>query len=161
MPSPTQKVLSAIQNIPKRRKSSPALDSTPARGKENVPPGASSARRRMPKAKPRPSLPAINSNESFIQMPDTSQKWLPQDGYIIIKVWVPSTDDVWKMKVAEDVSLDAFSARVARKVAFPVAFSTVVAGQMRAIETEEEFRGWVARRVRYGRNHLLTVHKAE
>lgn len=76
---------------------------------------------------------------------------------MIIKIWVPSTDDVWKLRVAEDVSLEQFRARVAAKVGFDVVFSENTSGLLRTVADEETFRRWVAARVVKGKNTHLTA----
>ncbi|KAH9852506.1 hypothetical protein C2E23DRAFT_921272 [Lenzites betulinus] len=165
-PTPNR-VLAAIHNLPRRMRSgtlrnttNPAMptaapppvpqrpQSTRARtqGKENAPPVASSEappRRR----RPAPLLP--------------KEKWAPRDGHIVIKVWVPTTDDIWKVRVPVGEGLAPFRARVAAKVGFDVAFAAVVDGHLRAVADEDAFRRWAAGRVRGGRNTLLTAHRLE
>ncbi|KAI0827066.1 hypothetical protein BC628DRAFT_1418662 [Trametes gibbosa] len=101
-----------------------------------------------------------------------AERWAPRDGHIVIKVWVPTTDDIWAVRVPATagggggggrecaLGLAAFRARVAEKVGFAVSFAAVAAdGRLRAVEDEEAFRRWVAGRVRGGRNTLLTAHR--
>ncbi|KAI0746916.1 hypothetical protein C8Q80DRAFT_1121610 [Daedaleopsis nitida] len=87
-------------------------------------------------------------------------RWAAQDGQIVLKIWVPSTDDVWKLRVPEDASLEHFRARVEAKIGFRVSFASITAGQLRTVGSEEEFRAWVAARVDAdGRNRPLTAHR--
>ncbi|TFK78819.1 hypothetical protein K466DRAFT_592675 [Polyporus arcularius HHB13444] len=96
--------------------------------------------------------PAASSSSS-------SSSWAPKDGQIVIKIWLPSTDDIWALRVPQDVSLAAFRARVAAKLGFEVSFSAVRFGTLRTVGDEEAFRRWVAGRVRAGRNTTLTAHR--
>ncbi|PIL27623.1 hypothetical protein GSI_10775 [Ganoderma sinense ZZ0214-1] len=93
------------------------------------------------------------------QAPKSANKWAAKDGKIVIKVWVPSTDDIWKLRVPEDVRLESFRTRVAAKVGFEVSFSALVCGTLRPIADDDVFREWVAGRVVNGRNSLLTAHR--
>ena len=88
-----------------------------------------------------------------------TERWAAKDGKIIIKVWVPTTDDVWKLRVPEDVRLESFRTRVAAKVGFEVSFSALVCGTLKTIGDDEAFREWVEGRVVDGRNSLLTAHR--
>ncbi|OSD08155.1 hypothetical protein PYCCODRAFT_1402367 [Trametes coccinea BRFM310] len=165
-PTPTAaknlNVLAAIHNIPRRMRSgqlrAPQAQ-TRARGKENVPPGEQDTevpprrRRRPAPLLPNPTLPGPDAEAQ------AGDKWAPKDGQIIIKVWVPTTDDIWKVRVPADVGLAAFRARVRDKVGFEARFSAVVEGRLRTVDDEGAFRRWVAGRVREGRNTLLTVHR--
>ncbi|KIP09899.1 hypothetical protein PHLGIDRAFT_45214, partial [Phlebiopsis gigantea 11061_1 CR5-6] len=84
-------------------------------------------------------------------------RWDPVGGKIIIKVSVPSTDDIWRFKVQEHVSFRAFRAKVELKVGFAVVFTDRdPAG--RRIVSEDAFRRWVAGRVKNGRNYPITAH---
>ncbi|KAI0659272.1 hypothetical protein C8Q70DRAFT_1054117 [Cubamyces menziesii] len=123
-----------------------------------------------------PSPPPLSSSARFHTQRDTSanpldadaganadadaaEKWAPKNGQMIVKVWVPTTDDIWKVRAPADVGLEAFRARVAAKVGFGVSFSAVFEGHLRAVADEDAFRRWVAGRVRGGRNTLLTAHR--
>ncbi|KAI0646420.1 hypothetical protein C8Q79DRAFT_926387 [Trametes meyenii] len=90
-----------------------------------------------------------------------TEPWAPTpDGRIVLKVWVPTTDDIWKVRVAGDAPLAAVGARVAAKLGFAVSFAAVMPdGHLRAVGDEAAFRAWVAGRVRGGRNTLLTAHR--
>ncbi|KAI1798089.1 hypothetical protein LXA43DRAFT_1106618 [Ganoderma leucocontextum] len=157
-----KKVLTAVHNLPKRTRSQTLLGQ-PARprapGKENVPPGEE------PPSKPRPAAPTHHRRRPapllLGRTPTTghNNKWAPKDGKIIVKVWVPSTDDIWKLRVPEDVRLESFRTRVAAKVGFEVSFSALVCGTLRTIADDAVFREWVEGRVVNGRNSLLTAHR--
>ncbi|KAI0765154.1 hypothetical protein C8Q74DRAFT_1032705 [Fomes fomentarius] len=160
--------------------------STRAAGKENVPPGEQTSSRNggappvppprppVPRGRPAPLLPRTsgptNASASGLDSPNISSPppppttttgddsaWAPRNGRMIIKIWVPSTDDVWKLRVAEDVSLEQFRARVAAKVGFDVVFSENTSGLLRTVADEETFRRWVAARVVKGKNTHLTA----
>lgn len=155
MPSPTaanpSKVLSVIHNLPKRMRSGQMSEERRARGKENVPPDGRSNN-------PRQRAPAVLVTSPSVRVEAGNQKWLPKDGKIIIKVWVPCTDDIWKFRVPEHVTFEDFRARVAQKVGFPVGFSSAAKDRFRSVSSESAFRTWVAGRVRGGRNCPLTAH---
>ena len=88
-----------------------------------------------------------------------SSRWASKDGKIVIKIWLPSTDDIWALRVPQDVSLAAFRTRVAAKLGFEVSFSAVRFGTLRTIGDEEAFRKWVSGRIKDGRNTTLTAHR--
>lgn len=100
---------------------------------------------------PLPALPAGAPHEP----------WAVREGRMVIKVWVPTTDDIWKVRVPAGAGLGEFGAAVAAKIGFAVSFSAVVEGRLRTIGDEDAFRRWVAGRVREGRNTLLTAHRLE
>ncbi|KIK73883.1 hypothetical protein PAXRUDRAFT_58629, partial [Paxillus rubicundulus Ve08.2h10] len=50
-------------------------------------------------------------------------KWAPENGHIIIKVFVPSTDDIWKLRVPHDITLFSFTSKVTSKLGLSIAFS--------------------------------------
>ncbi|KAI0685754.1 hypothetical protein BC835DRAFT_1246905, partial [Cytidiella melzeri] len=122
-----------------RRMASGQLSEKPrARGKENYAPVA-----------PPPALPSYS--------PDLHQ-WDPVDGMIVIKVSVPSTDDIWRFKVPLTMSYRAFRAKVELKVGFAVSFADgPTTSRARRVGSEERFRRWVAGRVKNGRNCPLTA----
>lgn len=115
-------------------------------------PPASSARFPLPTYTPNAYTPSANT---------VHEPWAVREGRMVVKVWVPTTDDIWKVRVPADAGLGAFGAAVAAKVGFEVSFSAVVEGRLRAIGDEEAWRRWVAGRVREGRNTLLTAHRLE
>ncbi|RPD78938.1 hypothetical protein L226DRAFT_479642, partial [Lentinus tigrinus ALCF2SS1-7] len=155
-------------------------------GKENVPPGerntnaqghARPPRPPQPRHRPAPLLPQSSIHATGFdrrsapvrdldlpspRLPSASEssgRWAPKDGQIIIKIWLPSTDDIWALRVPQNVSLAAFRARVAAKLGFEVSFSAVRFGTLRTVGDEEAFRKWVAGRIRDGRNTTLTAHR--
>ncbi|KIJ61442.1 hypothetical protein HYDPIDRAFT_115911, partial [Hydnomerulius pinastri MD-312] len=58
---------------------------------------------------------------SITDSPDS--KWGLKNGKITIKVFVPSTDDIWKLKVPHTITLSRFTSKVLSKLGFHVAFS--------------------------------------
>ncbi|KAF8833941.1 hypothetical protein BDN67DRAFT_873181, partial [Paxillus ammoniavirescens] len=84
---------------------------------------------------------------------DVTSRWAPENGQIIIKVFVPSTDDIWKFRVPHDITLFNFTSKVTSKLGFPIAFSgSCWDGPEYYFRTDEKFSWWVQRRVRFGRN---------
>ena len=117
-----------------------------------------------PLAKGKENYPSPSHGLSAPPAPQSSSanphRWDPVDGKIIIKVSVPSTDDIWRFKVPENISFRAFRAKVELKVGFAAVFlDKEPAG--RRIVSEEAFRRWVAGRVKNGRNYPLVVHKKQ
>lgn len=150
-----KKVLTAIHNIPKDKRRSHSSETHRPRGKENLPPGVSGARL-LPVQ--RSGWPNDESLGSALRTTDNTAAWAPKNGKIIIKVHVPSTDDIWKLRVAEEVTLEEFRARVEEKIGFPPVFLTRSENNSGAvIHTEKAFRKWVETRVRNGRNHPITA----
>lgn len=129
-----------------RRMTSANAERPLAKGKENYP------------SQPR-NLSAPSTTQPYATSVDL-HRWDPVDGKIIIKVSVPSTDDIWRFKVSENISFRAFRAKVEVKVGFAVVF-TDGDSMGRRIVSEETFKRWVAGRVKNGRNHPITVHKKQ
>ncbi|GBE87577.1 hypothetical protein SCP_1102540 [Sparassis crispa] len=114
---------------------------------------------RLPRARTPPPLSSLLDMQDSCD--DSADHWAPRHGLIVIKVWVPSTDDIWAFRVPEAESLAAFRARVAEKVGFAVRLEGKNARtRARMLKEEGTFRTWVRGRVRSGRNHLLTAHRA-
>ncbi|KAI0790354.1 hypothetical protein C8Q75DRAFT_761403 [Abortiporus biennis] len=85
-------------------------------------------------------------------------RWDPVNGKIIIKIYVPVEEDIWKIKVPEGVSLSMFREKVELKLGYPVTFAESMTKKNKMISTEEQFQRWVATRVKDGRNRPLTTH---
>ncbi|KAL4067142.1 hypothetical protein V8B97DRAFT_972055 [Scleroderma yunnanense] len=86
-------------------------------------------------------------------------KWAPVDGMMIVKVFVPETDDIWKVRVPEDITLPRFSSRVLSKLGFHVAFSgSCFDGPEYYFRNDETFRYWIDKRIRNGRNLPIVSH---
>ncbi|KAI6169098.1 hypothetical protein EDD17DRAFT_1525276 [Pisolithus thermaeus] len=78
---------------------------------------------------------------------------------IIIKVFVPATDDTWKVRVPEDITLQRFTSKVLSKLGFHVAFSgSCFDGTEYYFRTDDVFRCWVSKRIRHGRNLPIAAH---
>lgn len=129
-----------------RRMTSPQSERPLAKGKENYP----SQSRNV--SSPSPTQPS----DALVDL----HRWDPVDGMIIIKTSVPSTGDIWRFKVPENISFRAFRAKVELKVGFAVAFTD---GDMsgRQVVSDDGFKRWVAGRVKKGRNRPITVHKKQ
>ncbi|EMD34879.1 hypothetical protein CERSUDRAFT_67264 [Gelatoporia subvermispora B] len=152
-PKNPKMVLASIHNLPKRIKSAHLREVRRTPGKENIPPG-------MKPIAARPSPPSFLPYVDQGTQEDPAARWLPKDGQIIIKVAVPATDDLWKLRVPEDVTLAAFVRRVEAKIGFTVALQAVGVGAARCtkITTEGAFKCWVQTRVRNGRNYPIIAH---
>ena len=113
-----------------------------------------------PLAKGKENYPSVASPTQPLATSADRHRWDPVDGRIIIKVSVPSTDDIWRFKVHENISFRAFRAKVELKVGFAVVFTDGDPAGRRII-SEDAFKRWVAGRVKNGRNHPLTAHKKQ
>ena len=90
---------------------------------------------------------------------DPTSKWAPKQGQIVIKVFVPSTDEIWMFRVPQDTNLADFTTRVASKLGFSVRFSGSVWDEPRYyFRTDERFKSWVKGRIRFGRNLPIVAH---
>lgn len=90
---------------------------------------------------------------------DLTSKWAPKEGQIFIKVFVPSTDDIWMFRVPQDISLIHFTSRVVAKLGFVVSFSGSVWDEPKYyFRTDEQFKSWVKGRIRFGRNLPIVAH---
>lgn len=113
-----------------------------------------------PRAKGKENYPGLLS-PIIVNPPTDPHHWNPVDGMIVIKVSIPSTDDIWRFKVHQNISFRAFRAMVELKVGFPVCLVDGPNPQARRIHSDEGFRRWVATRVKNGRNHPITAHKRQ
>ena len=105
-----------------------------------------------PPTKPKPHARGPNAH-------DPTSKWVPKQGQIIIKVFVPSTDNIWMFRVPQDISLADFTSRVATKLGFSVAFSGSIWDEPKYyFTTDERFKSWVKGRIRFGRNLPIVAH---
>lgn len=113
---------------------------------------------RKPKTKPKSTIKLI-SHECVPNAHDPTSKWAPKQGQIIIKVFVPSTDDIWMFRVPQDVNLADFTSRVATKLGFAVSFSGSLWDEPKYyFVTDERFKSWVKGRIRFGRNLPVVAH---
>lgn len=86
-------------------------------------------------------------------------KWTAVDGMIVVKVFVPATDDIWRVRVPQDISLQRFTSKVLSKLGFHVAFSgSCFDGPEYHFRTNDAFRRWIDNRVRNGRNLPIVAH---
>lgn len=113
---------------------------------------------RKPKTKPK-STPEPKPDDHVSDPHDPTSKWAPKQGQIVIKVFVPSTDDIWKFRVPEDISLADFRSRVMHKLGFSVSFSGSLWDEPKYyFRTDERFKSWVKGRIRFGRNLPIVAH---
>jgi len=104
--------------------------------------------------------------EGPLEMPRTSDiprpadtKWAAVDEMIVVKVFVPATDDIWRIRVPQDISLQRFTSKVLSKLGFHVAFSaSCFDGPEYYFRTNDAFRRWIENRVRNGRNLPIVAH---
>ena len=92
-------------------------------------------------------------------MDDTTPKWAPKHGKIVIKVFVPSTDDIWMFRVPQNINLVDFTSKVVNKLGLSVSFSGSLWDEPKYyFRTDERFKSWVNSRIRYGRNLPIVAH---
>ena len=110
---------------------------------------------RKPKTKPKSTSepkPVPNAH-------DRTSKWAPKHGQIVIKVFVPSTADIWMLRVPQHINLVDFTSRVVTKLGFAVSFSGSVWDEPKYyFRTDERFKSWVKGRIRFGRNLPIVAH---
>lgn len=105
-----------------------------------------------PTIKPKPHARVPNAH-------NPTSKWAPRQGQIIIKVFAPSTADIWMFRVPQDINLADFTSRVATKLGFSVAFSGSLWDEPKYyFRTDERFKSWVKGRIRFGRNLPIVAH---
>lgn len=81
------------------------------------------------------------------------------DVTVTIKVFVPSTDDMWKFRVPWDICLKRFTSKVLSKLGFHVAFSgSCFDDPDYYFRTDEAFRTWIGNHSRSGRNIPIVGH---
>ncbi|KAG8218201.1 hypothetical protein J3R82DRAFT_3761 [Butyriboletus roseoflavus] len=108
---------------------------------------------RKPKTKPK------SMTKHFPNAHDPTSKWAPKQGQIIIKVFVPSTDDIWMFRVPQDINLADFTSRVVTKLGFAVSFSGSLWDEPKYyFMTDGRFKSWVNGRIRFGRNLPIVAH---
>jgi hypothetical protein len=109
-------------------------------------------RKPKPTTKPKPHVRVLNAH-------DPTFKWAPRQGQIIIKVFVPSTADIWMFRMPQSISLADFTSRVVTKLGLSVAFSGSLWDEPRYyFGTDEQFKSWVKGRIRFGRNLPIVAH---
>lgn len=113
---------------------------------------------RKPKTKRKPTI-KLKSYERIPSAHDPTSRWTPKQGQIIIKVFVPSTDDIWMFRVPQNIDLVDFTSRVMTKLGFAISFSGSLWDEPKYyFMTDERFKSWVKGRIRFGRNLPIVAH---
>ncbi|KAG9309869.1 hypothetical protein JVU11DRAFT_10252 [Chiua virens] len=113
---------------------------------------------RKQKTKPEP-VTEPRFEEPVTKTHNLNRKWASKDGQIVIKVFVPSTDDIWMFRVPQDIDLADFTSRVATKLGFTFSFSGSLWNEPKYhFRTDEQFNSWVKGRIRFGRNLPIVAH---
>ncbi len=144
MPSILTDATNGFRNGLRRMTSGQLVDRPRPKGKENYPSDAQ-----------------LNGSASPTFSSFDPHRWDPIDGTIVIKVSVPATDDIWRFKVPQNISLRGFRAKVELKVGFAVMFAESSTTHSRRITSEENFKRWTAGRVKDGRNRPLVALKKQ
>ncbi|KAG1895870.1 uncharacterized protein F5891DRAFT_643670 [Suillus fuscotomentosus] len=103
----------------------------------------------------RRDLPEI---QSFSRSPKES-RWTPGNGMMVIKVYIPSTDDLWAAYVPTTVTLFTFTCKWSFKLSLRLRFSgSAMDTPDYYFDSDEVFQRWVKHRVRHGRNLPIVGH---
>ncbi|KAG2064958.1 hypothetical protein BDR04DRAFT_952558, partial [Suillus decipiens] len=96
--------------------------------------------------------------QPFSRSPKES-RWAPENGMIIIKVYIPSTDDLWAAYVPTSVTLSTFTCRWLSKLSLHLRFSgSAMDTPEYYFNSDEVFQCWVRCRIRHGRNLPIVGH---
>ncbi|KAG1811288.1 uncharacterized protein BJ212DRAFT_565721 [Suillus subaureus] len=96
--------------------------------------------------------------QPFSESPKES-RWAPENGMMVIKVYIPSTNDLWAAYVPTSVTLSMFTCRCLSKLSLHLRFSgSVMDTPEYYFDSDEAFQCWVKRRVRHGRNLPIVGH---
>ncbi len=88
------------------------------------------------------------------------RRWDPVNGNIVLKVEVPTTGDIWRFKVPENVTLRSFKRKVELKLGYSVALSVGSDPCLSLITSEEDFKHWkTARFDEAGRNVPIKAYE--
>lgn len=91
---------------------------------------------------------------------DNPRRWDPVNGNIILKVEVPTTGDIWRFKVPENVTLQSFKRKVGLKLGYSVTLSMGSDPCLSPITSEEDFKHWKTTRFdEAGRNVPIKAHE--
>ncbi|KAG2035327.1 hypothetical protein BDR03DRAFT_1093230 [Suillus americanus] len=86
-------------------------------------------------------------------------RWAPENGMMVIKVYIPSTNDLWAAYVPTSVTLSAFTCKWFSKLSLHLRFSgSAMDTPEYYFDSDEVFQCWVKRRVRHGRNLPIVGH---
>jgi hypothetical protein len=85
-------------------------------------------------------------------------RWAPKNGMVIIKVFIPSTDDIWAAYFPTNVTLSAFRCRWLSKLGVHLRFSGSAMDTPEYYFNDDEFQYWIRHRVRHGRNLPIVGH---
>lgn len=103
----------------------------------------------------RRDLPEI---QPFSRSPKES-RWTPGNGMMVIKVYIPSTDDLWAAYVPTTVTLFTFTCKWSSKLSLRLRFSgSAMDTPEYYFDSDEVFQRWVKHRVRHGRNLPIVGH---
>ncbi|CAL1709085.1 unnamed protein product [Somion occarium] len=171
-------VTTGFRNNVRRMRSGTLRDRTCAKGKENRPPVPNDASSSNTSSPVNVGFRVPNQNSQMLNQASTATlrpgntisitvndvepqpelpRWEPVDGTIIIKVRLPSIDDIWRFKVPCDIALEAFREKVVHKIGFPVGFTKTTKANAKLIVSEDAWKRWIAGRVKDGRNRPLVA----
>jgi hypothetical protein len=86
-------------------------------------------------------------------------RWAPKNSMMVIKVYIPSTDDLWAAYVPTSVTLSTFTCKWLSKLNLRLRFSgSMMDTPEYYFHSDEVFQCWVKRRVRHGRNLPIVGH---
>lgn len=85
-------------------------------------------------------------------------RWTPKNGMMIVKVYIPSMDDIWAAYFPTNVTLPAFTSRWLSKLNLHLQFSGSPMDTPEYYFDDDDFQYWVKHRVRHGRNLPIVGH---
>ncbi|OJA07932.1 hypothetical protein AZE42_03675 [Rhizopogon vesiculosus] len=85
-------------------------------------------------------------------------RWAPKNGMMIVKVYIPSTDDIWAAYFPTNITLPTFASRWLSKLSLHLQFSGSAMDTPEYYFDDDDFQCWLKHRVRHGRNLPIVGH---
>ncbi|OAX41102.1 hypothetical protein K503DRAFT_646192, partial [Rhizopogon vinicolor AM-OR11-026] len=85
-------------------------------------------------------------------------RWAPENGMMIVKVYIPSTDDIWAAYFPTNITLPMFTSRWLSKLSLHLQFSGSAMDTPEYYFDDDDFQCWLKHRVRHGRNLPIVGH---
>jgi hypothetical protein len=95
--------------------------------------------------------------QPFSGSPNDS-RWSPKDGVMIVKVYIPSTDDIWAAYFPTNVTLFMFTRKWVSRLSLHLRFSGSTMDTPEYYFDDDDFQYWIKHRVRNGRNLPIVGH---
>jgi len=95
--------------------------------------------------------------QSFSGSPNDS-RWSPKNGMMVVKVYIPSTDDIWAAYFPTNVTISMFTLRWLSKLNLRLRFSGSTMDTPEYYFDDDGFQCWIKHRVRHDRNLPIVGH---